>query len=232
MIGRDFENIEQTGTENLTALPDDLSAFQEGLKVSKATPEELEKLNLTLGAVRKATVGLMVSREVQSILDEQKSKVQIMTELAEKGLTLKEVAEKMEIPLGTASSIANVNGLSKTFKQNNAKKLGLPTDELEETAKDVSSTVEEQEPTEEPQGVTEESVEEDKENSVKGTFEMAEEVVTKYEKNEKTLVRDMLALASKYDLDFIGGMIVQAILKGDMYEAREYMADVMDGVKA
>lgn len=233
MIDRSFENLGQsTETENMTALPDDLSAFQEGLKVSKATPEELEKLNLTLGAVRKPTVGLKVSREVQSILDEQKGKVQIMTELAEKGLTLKEVAEKMEIPLGTASSIANVNGLSETFKQNMAKKLGLPTEEFKETAKDDLPVAKEKEPTREPQGVTEESVEEDKENSVKGTFEMAEDVVTENKTAEKTLVKDMLELARKYDLDFIGGMIVQAILKGNIHEAREYMDDVMYGVKA
>lgn len=232
MIDRSLKNIEQTETENLTALPDDLSAFQEGLKVSKATPEELEKLNLTLGAVRKPTVGLMVSREVQGILDEQKGKVQIMTELANEGYTLTEVAEKMEISLGTASSIANVNGLSKVFRQNKAKQLGISTGELDELAKGLPNVDKSKESTSEPQEVTEEPVEEDKENDVKGTFEMAEEVVTENKTAEKTLVQDMLELARKHDLDFIEGMIVQAILKGNIHEAKEYMDAVMYGVKA
>lgn len=211
----------------------DLTAYQTGLKTRQATPEELEKLNLTLGAVRKPTTGQMGNREVQHMVDEQKSKVQTMTELAETGLTLPEVAEKMGIPLATASSIANVSGLSKIFKQNKAKQLGLPVETLEKMAKVVERIAKPKEPTPEPQAVTEESVAENKDD-VKGTFEMAEEIVGKKQKTseKKSLVKDMLWIAQRYNLDFMGGMIVQAILKGDMYEAREYMADVMDGVKA
>ena len=100
-------------------------------------------------------------------------------------------------------------------------------------AKVVEHIAKPKEPTPEPQEVTEESVEDNKDD-VKGTFEMAEEIMGKKQKanEKKSLVKDMLWIAQRYNLDFMGGMIVQAILKGDMYEAREYMADVMDGVKA
>lgn len=221
-------NIDES-FENIVKSEEDYTPYQEGLTVRKATPEELEQLNMTLGSVRKPTTGQIINREVQRMFDEQKGKKQIMIDLANEGYTLEETARKMGMPLQTASSIANLNGLGKQFKQNKAVKEGATC------VTKKAETQKEEKPAVKPvvKEKIKENIQDNQPKEVKGVFEMAEDKVKEiHEKANKDIVKDMLSLARKYDLDFIGGMVVQAILLGHMVEAKSYMDNVMEGIKA
>lgn len=211
----------------------DLS-WQNPITTRKATPEELEALDLKYGTVRKKKRQYMdTSYEVQQMVDEGKGIVGVMRELANAGHTLEETAEKMDMDVIRVRNIANLNGLAKIFSMNRDRKNGIPIEEEHEL---VKPTVQEmQEPQEEIKGVVnpnEDSIKAVPEKSEgKGVFEVAEEVVVKANK-EKSLVNDMLSLAQKYNLDFVSGMVIQELLKGNIYGAKAYISAVTDGVKA